>query len=365
MTDELISLMALSLIGEMGPLRMRRLIEVFGSPADVFSRSVDDLCSVEGIKRRIAVDIASFNSWKRIEKEIKRCESMGIDIVTYRDPAYPPLLREIDDSPLIFYKKGDTEEGDRLSVSIVGPRRPTEYGRQVAEKIASELSCSGMTVVSGMARGIDTVAHKAVLREGGRTIAVLGSGLDIPYPPENADLMKRIASCGAVISEYPLGTKPLRENFPRRNRLISGLSLGVLVVEATSDSGTLITAGYALEQGREVFAVPGMITSRRSSGTNSLIKQGARLVENANDIIEELAPQLKGYMRERKGRKVPLTSDEKIIADKLSSEPLHIDCLIRVCSLPAHRISGILTTLELKGVVRQMEGKRFYRIKEV
>jgi len=360
MTDDLIYWIALSSIKDVGPARMRNLLRTFGSPGAVFSATLKGLEAVKGVGGHTASAIKSFRDWSGMEEIVRKCENLGIRIIRYNDPSYPAFLREISDSPLIFYARGDIKEEDRFSIAVVGPRRPTDYGIRVTDMIAGELSRSGLTVVSGMARGVDTVAHKAALRRGGRSIAVLGSGLDVPYPPENAGLMKRIAEDGCVISEYPLGTKPERENFPRRNRLISGLSLGVLVVEATSDSGALITARYALEQGREVFAVPGMITSTRSSGTNALIRQGARLVEKASDIIEELAPQLKGFIKERKRRAVSLTDEEKKIAEKLSPEPLHIDELTRQIGLPPYRILGILTTLELKGIVKQAEGKRFY-----
>ncbi len=360
MTNDLIYWIALSSIKDIGPASMRNLLNDFGLPEAVFKATLKELKTVEGVGERRALAIKSFKDWGRIEGILKKCEALGVKIIRYSDPSYPCFLKEIPDSPLIFYAMGDIKEEDRFSIAVVGPRRPTDYGVRVTDMIAGQLSRLGMTVVSGMARGVDTVAHKAALTRGGRSIAVLGSGLDVPYPPENAGLMKRIEANGCVISEYPLGTKPERENFPRRNRLISGLSLGVLVVEATGDSGTLITARYALEQGREVFAVPGMITSTRSSGTNALIRQGARLVEKASDIIEELAPQLKGFIKESKRCAVTLTEEEKCIAEKLSPEPLHIDELTRQSGLPSYRVLGILTTLELKGIVKQSGGKKFY-----
>ncbi|NOZ24476.1 MAG: DNA-protecting protein DprA [Nitrospirae bacterium] len=360
MTDDLVYWIALSSIKDVGPVRARNLLKAFGSPEAVFNATLNGLTAVEGVGGHTASAIKSFRDWAGAERMVRKCEELGIRIIRYTDPSYPEFLREISDGPPLFYAKGEMAEEDRFAVAVVGPRKPTDYGVRVTDRIACELSSSGLTVVSGLARGIDTVAHKAALKCGGRSIAVLGSGLDVPYPPENAGLMKRIESDGCVISEYPLGTKPERENFPRRNRLISGLSLGVLVVEAASDSGALITARYALEQGREVFAVPGMITSARSSGTNALIKQGARLVEKASDIIEELAPQLKGFIKERKRHAVTLTDEERVIAEKLSPEPLHIDDLTRQTGLPPQRVLGILTTLELKGLVKQSGGKRFY-----
>jgi DNA processing protein len=229
--------------------------------------------------------------------------------------------------------------------------------------LARGLSERGLTIVSGLARGIDTEAHKAAILAGGRTIGVLGSGIDVPYPPENRGLMKRIESSGAVITEFPPGTPPERQNFPVRNRIISGLSLGVIIVEAPEDSGALITANYALEQSREVFAVPGMVTSGKSRGVHRLIKQGATLVEGPDDILQVLAPQLKGLIKDRrKSRKVDLTEDEKLLVQNLGSEPMHIDELTRKVKLPLNRVMALLTGLELKGVVQQMPGKRFHLV---
>jgi DNA processing protein len=351
---------ALSSIKDIGPVRMKCILNHFDSLEAIFRSPVRNLRSVDGIGEKTAHAIRDFHDWTRVEAIIRKCDELGIGILRYGDPSYPALLKNLEDSPFILYTKGDIKEDDRFAVSVVGPRKPTEYGMRVTDIIAGELSNAGFTIVSGMARGIDSAAHKAALMRGGRTIAVLGSGLDIPYPPENVGLMKKIAVNGSVISEYPPGTKPDRENFPKRNRLISGLSLGVLVVEATDDSGALITSRCALEQGREVFAVPGMITSKKSSGTNSLIKDGALLVENANDIIGELAPQLKGFLKERKRKEIPVNEEERTVTKLLSLEPVHIDELTRQSSFPLHKLLGILTALELKGVVKQIEGKKFY-----
>ncbi|HYQ48557.1 MAG TPA: DNA-processing protein DprA, partial [Thermodesulfovibrionales bacterium] len=256
--------------------------------------------------------------------------------------------------------KGSYRADDRFGIAVVGSRTYSTYGQTVTQKISGELAAAGITVVSGMARGIDTFAHRSALASGGRTIAVLGSGIDVCYPSENRGLMDKIAVSGCVMSEFPPGTPPNRENFPRRNRLISGLSLGVLVVEAAEDSGSLITASIALEQNREVFAVPGNITAKNSAGTNRLIRQGAKMVTQGRDIIEELAPVLRGFIRDEKKRNVELSSGEQEVCTCLSGEPKHIDTLAREIGLPVHRILDILLSLELKGVIRQSDGKRFY-----
>ncbi|MDP2279850.1 MAG: DNA-processing protein DprA, partial [Nitrospirota bacterium] len=242
----------------------------------------------------------------------------------------------------------------------VGSRKYSPYGKLAAEKLSSELSSMGFTIVSGMARGIDTLAHTAAINSGGRSIAVLGSGIDVPYPPENRGLMEKLSGSGYVISEFPPGTPPERENFPKRNRIISGLSLGVLVVEATADSGSLITASCALEQGKEVFAVPGNINSANSKGTNDLIKKGAKLVQNAEDVIEELAPVLKGYIRTREKANIELSVEEKRLCDIMTAEPKHVDMLSRESKMPAQKVLGILLSLELNGIAKQAEGKKFF-----
>ncbi len=241
----------------------------------------------------------------------------------------------------------------------MGSRKPTPYGAAVAHGMAKELSAIGLTVVSGLARGIDTAAHTGALVSG-RTIAVMGSGLDVPYPPENKLLMERISESGFVVTEFPPGTKPLKENFPRRNRLISGLSLGVLIVEAAADSGALITARHAHAQGREVFSVPGNISSPASTGTNELIRGGAKVVVSAKDILKELAPVLKGFIKSGKKAKIEITEEEKALCDILSGEPVHVDEILRAAGMPPQKALSLLLGLELKGVIRQMEGKRFH-----
>lgn len=358
--DTLYYWIALSLVDEIGSGSIRALLDSFGDAKCIFEADIKDLLQVEGIGEKRARAIKCFNRWKEVERVLSLCETQEIKIITEADESYPAPLKNIHGRPFLLYLKGEILQEDRYAVAVVGPRKPTEYGVRVADMIAGELAKTGITVVSGMARGIDTVAHKAAIIRGGRTIAVLGSGIDVPYPPENAGLMRRITKSGYVVSEFPPGTKPERGNFPVRNRIISGLSLGVVVIEATNDSGALITAEYALEQNREVFSVPGMITSKRSSGTNTLIKRGAVLVESAEDVIKELAPQLKGFIREAAKRSVSLSDDESNIVKYLSKEPVHVDVLTRESKIPLNKLLSILTALELKGVVKQAEGKRFY-----
>lgn len=352
--------LALSMLEDIGPKRAKRLLSKFGSPEKIFKSTFNDLIKAEGIAKKLSKNIKQFSSWDLIEKQIGILNKNGIKVITYEDPSYPEMLREVEDSPMVIYAKGDIQPQDKYAIAIVGSRKPTHYGISVAESISEELATMGFTIVSGLARGIDSLSHKAALKVGGRTIGVLGSGLDIPYPPENKILIEKIINSGCVLSEFPPGTLPDRENFPKRNRIISGLCLGVLVIEATSDSGSLITASYALEQNREVFAVPGNITSSNSSGTNELIKKGAILTRNADDIIRELAPVLKGFIKSKNKMKVEITGEEMEICKYLSGEPKQIDTISRESGLPTSKILGIMLSLELKGVVKQVAGKRFY-----
>ncbi len=284
---------------------------------------------------------------------------------------YPARLRTIPDPPAVLHCEGRIEPQDRQAVAIVGSRQATPYGLRITETLARELSGAGFTIVSGFARGIDAAAHRAALEAGGRTIAVLGCGLDMTYPPEHASLREEIAASGAVLTELAPGTKPLAHHFPRRNRIISGLSLGVIVVEAAEDSGSLITARLALEQGREVFAVPGPLDAPLSRGPHGLIKQGAKLVETVDDIIEELLPQMERPKRDLnssgKMSAIPelpaLSSEERTVLTLMSREPLHLDDLTEQSGLTVAGVAGILLALELKGVARQLPGQRYYRLR--
>lgn len=365
--SEIFYLIALSMIYEIGPVMGRRLISNFKSAEEVFKQDERSLMEVEGIGKERARAIKEFSKWKEPEEILRRCRLLGIEVISEESPLYPENLKTLDDAPLILYMKGRPFSKDRYAVAIVGSRRCSEYGKRVAEKLSRELAGIGITVVSGLARGIDTIAHTGALKAGGRTAGVFASGLDRVYPPENKELVKKIIEKGFVISEFPPSTKPDRENFPRRNRLISGLSLGVIVVEAEAESGALITANYGLEQGREVFAVPGSIFSKTSEGTNNLIKKGAKPVSSVEDIIEELGSKLRGLrLLPREGHptssELEFSDREKAIIKIIEQEPLHIDEIVRKSGRPVSEVSSILLELELKGVVRQLEGKRFFFI---
>ncbi|MEK7267662.1 MAG: DNA-processing protein DprA, partial [Nitrospirota bacterium] len=351
---------ALSDVPDIGPVTARKLLAIYKKPEAVFKAPYKELANIRGIGPAKAKNIKGYSEWGKIDAQLKKLDAGGIKIVSFSNKDYPEMLKNIEDAPIVLYIKGIIQKEDRYAVAIVGSRKYSSYGKLAAEKLSSELSSMGFTIVSGMARGIDTLAHTAAINSGGRSIAVLGSGIDVPYPPENRGLMEKLAASGCVISEFPPGTLPERENFPKRNRIISGLSLGVLVVEATADSGSLITASCALEQGKEVFAVPGNINSVNSKGTNELIKKGAKLVQSAEDVIEELAPILKGYIRTREKANIELSVEEKRLCDIMTAEPKHVDMLSRESKMPAQKVLGILLSLELNGIAKQAEGKKFF-----
>lgn len=358
--NHLPELVCLNLIGLLGPILFDRLIDRFGSAGRILSASLADLMSVDRVGPKLANEIVKANL-ADAEKEMKLAAASGVGILT-RDE-FPPGLQMMDDRPIVLYVKGSIEDMDAVAVAVVGSRRCTIYGSNQAEKLGYFLSNRGVTVVSGMARGIDSAAHRGALKAEGRTIAVLGNGLSTVYPAENSRLFNKICGSGAVISEFSMRTPPAPGNFPRRNRLISGLSLGVVVVEAARASGSLITARYAIEQGKEVFAVPGKAGSPTSKGTHSLIKDGAKLVESVDDVLEELGELgdvLAGENEARVGDNVE--GDEKQILELLSvDEPLDIEDVIQESGLNPSKVSSVLMRLELKGLVKALPGKRFVR----
>jgi DNA processing protein len=362
MGEEIFYWLALSLTPGVGGIFIKRLLDRFGTPEAVFQAPLNELLQIEGLGEKVAREIQKGPVEKKVEKELYLLKEVGGKIITVKDESYPRRLREIYDPPPLLYIRGDLKGEDELAVAIVGSRKTTPYGRWITEKMGQELGRYGITIVSGMARGIDSHAHWGALSGGGRTIAVLGSGVDVVYPPENRNLYKRIIDQGAVLSEFPMSSPPEGGHFPKRNRIISGLSMGVVVVQAGMESGSLITANYALEQGREVFAVPGNVGSDSSRGTHQLIKDGAKLAESSEDILEEVLPQ---WRREREApqdveRPVrDLTEEEKVLFEQLGETPLHIDVLIRESQFDPGKVSSLLLNLELKGLISQWPGKCF------
>jgi DNA processing protein len=354
--------LALARVKGLGGVSFKKLTARFVDPTAVFSAAPAELQEVEGLHRDAIDGIVAFSDWAEIDDEIERARDAGIAIVPFTNPNYPARLRTIADPPPVLYVKGNILTADDKAVAIVGSRSASEYGRRVARDLARGLASLGFTVVSGMARGIDGSAHESALQAGGRTFAVLGSGVERAYPPEHEILYRRIGESGAVISELPIGTRPMAFNFPARNRLISGLSLGVVVVEATEKSGSLITASLAVEQGREVFAVPGEVGSSRSRGAHRLIRQGAKLVESVDDIIEEIAPQLldrSGSATQRPARLLPQNASDaaREIFALLQENSLQVDQVIERTGMSAAQVLETLLELELQGLLRQSPGK--------
>lgn len=361
--NELQYWVAFSRIPRIGSVRAGLLQQRFGSMELAWRAGASDLAAAgldrgtvaSVLKERPAIDPAG---------EMERLRRAGVQALSWQDPAYPRLLREVDDHPPVLYVRGKLLPEDEWSVAIVGTRRATPYGRQAAEHFASDLARHQITIVSGLARGIDAVAHRAALSGGGRTLAVMACGLDIVYPPEHLKLAQEIMQQGALISDYPLGTQPRSEYFPRRNRILSALSLGVLVVEGDMDSGALITARNALEQNREVFAVPGSIYSPTYRGANKLIRDGeAKLVSQTEDILEELNLTMATQQLELR-QVVPTDTTESALLKILSNQPTHIDDVQRSSGLPIATVSGTLAMLELKGMVRQVGAMNFVRTRE-
>lgn len=342
----------------------RKIIQHFSSVGDLFKARAADFLAL-GVEKEIAELLSSPKVLERANKEIDWCRKKGYAILTVEDSAYPGCLREIFDPPFVLYCAGRVEVLDKASVSIVGARKPNPYGRAVTEKIAQDLASRGLVVVSGLARGIDSMAHWGALK-GGETVAVLGSGLGNIYPKENRDLFEKIVERGAVVSEYPSNSKPLGFHFPLRNRIIAGLSLALLVVEGTLKSGSLISARLALEQNREVMAVPGNTTSELSRGTNWLIKTGAKLVESWSDVVEELPlpdkERLLNQKEEGEERATVLAGDERRLFDLLSPDSLtHIDEIVEKTDWSVSETLFLLLNLELKGLVFQSPGKHYQR----
>ncbi len=362
--DDLYYWIALRLVFGIGNINYKNLINHFGSPKNALQATTEELEQVAGITSRAIESIKHFKPGAEIENEIKRIRHHAVKVVTLKDAAYPVNLKNIYDPPPFLYIKGDIIKSDTNAIAVVGSRVASDYGISATEQISRDLARCGFTIVSGMARGIDSIAHYAALAVNGRTIAVLGSGIDVVYPPENKKLYQTIMEQGAVISEFPMGTEPSAYNFPARNRIISGLSLGVLVVEASLKSGSLITARLALEQGREVFAVPGNVHSYKSKGTHRLLKEGAKLVETVQDIQDEIRLRISTVPEDKKDSAAPLDmpDDSRSVYQIMGHEPTHIDELIAQTGFASSHIAAILLDLELNGLIKQFPGKRFAKV---
>ena len=353
---------AFSMVRGIGAVRFQALLDYFGDPQVAWHAPADALRAA-GLGEKIVQNLVQLRADLSPEKALERVQKLGITVLTLRDERYPRRLKEIDQPPPVLYMRGELLPEDVWAVAVVGTRRVTPYGRQVAEEVATLLARNGVTVISGLARGVDGIAHQATLHAGGRTLAVLGNGLDQIYPPENRRLAEQIQAQGALISDYPPGTPPDAANFPARNRLISGLSLAVVVVEAGKTSGALITATFAAEQGREVFAVPGNITAPQSQGTNRLIFDGARPLLDPHEILEVL--ELTQVPEQRAARVVlPADALEAQLFETLGAEPLHIDEIRARTDLPIEQVASALAIMELKGMVRQVGGMNYVALRE-
>jgi DNA processing protein len=361
--DKLKYWVGFNIIQGIGPTRVRRLLNHFGDLAVAWAAPPLDLAAA-GLDRRGIENMVAGRARIDLDAEMDKMTRQGISALTWEDEAYPRLLRPIPAAPPVLYVRGSLTSQDDWAVAVVGTRRATTYGREAAADLAGALAHNRITVVSGLARGIDGIAHRAALDAGGRTIAVLGCGLDVVYPPEHARLARDIISSGALVSDYPLGTQPEARNFPPRNRIISGLALGVLVVEGAQDSGSMITADYALEQGRDVFAVPGTIFSPRSQGTNRLIQQGAKMVTSVQDILEELNLTQASQQMEVRSL-IPDNPTEAALLAHLSTEPRHMDEIVRETGLATADVSATLAMMELKGMVRQVGSMTYVLARDV
>ena len=399
LSNETISLIHLNLIQGVGVKTLQSLIKVFGSAENALRATPEELRKIERLPSAVCERLIRKQVGAPLARELELIDEYGCQIVTLYDPGYPPLLKEIDTPPALLYVRGELTPEDALSISIVGSRQAKDYGRKVSYRLSYQLAQRGVTVISGFAKGIDTCAHRGALDAGGRTIAVMGSGLSLIYPAENRELAEKIAESGALISEFPMGMKPMADNFPRRNRIISGLTLGTVVVEASNRSGALITARLAGEQGREVFAVPGEIFSEHSTGTHKLIDSGAKLINTVDDLFEALPrhalnqsfipsppplpedtetelphePSVAKREPESVSSQAPpekedaapviplpqLTPDEKTVFDAIKVPSSHIDTIVRATQLPIGQVSSVLLMLELKGIVQQLPGKQF------
>ena len=365
--SDLIDAVRLSLVSGVGPIIRKRLIERFGSPAAVLAARPSDLREVEGVGPKVSERIVAAGEEIDAEAEIELCRQRGISILTESDPQYPRVLREIPDPPGLLFVRGAMKPEDGLAIGIVGTRHATPYGLRQAERLAASLSRAGLTIISGLARGIDAAAHRGALSAGGRTLGILASGVLNIYPPEHDALAAEVAEHGALVSEQPCHSAPLAGTFPQRNRLISGLSLGVIVIEAAERSGALITARHAYEQGRDVYAVPGNVESRASRGCHRLIRDGATLIDSADDVLEQLGPLVEAVGRDD-GRTVHhpaelmLNELERQVLDAIRCEATSIDDVIVRSGLPVQQVLSTISVLEMRHLIRRQSGTTVVRL---
>lgn len=363
----LLAALRLHLVAGVGPRTQQSLLSRFGTPEAVFAASAEELLDVDGIGPRLAAAVQAAAHDRQPERELARCRELAIDLIVRGDTRYPGPLAEICDPPGVLYCRGELNPSDQLAIAIVGSRRCTLYGRQQAEKLAGALARAGMTIVSGLARGIDAAAHAGALAAGGRTIAVMGTGLERIYPPEHVELAGHVAKQGALVSESPLDQAPLPGLFPQRNRIISGMSLGVIVIEATRNSGALHTVRHAVEQGREVFAVPGRIDSLASEGCHDILRDGATLIRHADDVLQalgSLVAPLKSADGQtvRSARELTLDPQERDILQLVPVDPVHVDEILRGAAIEASRVLATLTVLEMRRLVRRLPGGNYCRL---
>src|SRR5688572_7717093 len=351
-----------NLIKGIGAVRMQALIQHFGDLEIAWKAAPAELAAA-GMGLKVIERVIQARENVDLEKVWEKIEKQGIKILTWEDEAYPQRLKEIDQPPPVLYIRGEYLPDDLFAVAIVGTRRATPYGRQITEELAAFLAVNGMTVISGLARGVDAIAHQTALRAGGRTIGILGSGVDKIYPPEHRALADQMMQRGAIISDYAVGTPPDASNFPPRNRIISGLSLAVVVIEAAETSGALITAEFAAEQGREIFAVPGSILAPQSKGTNKLIQNGVLPLLTPDDLMQALDLTRMGEQKAARNM-IPADATEARLMNVLSSEPLHVDEIRNQAGLPIEKISATLALMELKGMVRQVGGMNYVAVRE-
>lgn len=354
---------ALNMVPNLGPVRLRKLLQVFESPERILLAKTAELRTVDGVGPELAKAIAAWEEHVNLTAELERIREFGAEVITQTSPEYPRQLREIHNPPILLYVWGKLLPEDHRAIGVVGSRKTSHYGLECAKKLSYQLAYAGLTVVSGLARGIDTAAHQGALAAKGRTIAVIGSGLMDLYPPENQGLAEKIVTSGAVVSEFPMTVPPSTQTFPYRNRIVAGWGTGTLVIEAGLNSGALITANQALEHGRLVYAVPGQIDRPTSAGSNRLIQQGAKLVTGAGDILDDLNMLLPEPPKPRPAaQSAGVGAEESAILEAIGDEEADLDAIVARASLPVSKVSSTLFGLEMKRLVKQLPGKRFVRV---